>query len=68
VQSLQILFLLIAAFAVFIILPIALVRTAALHFRPKASDRPAAGPLIPSVPIGVICGLTPLTVVVQVAK
>jgi hypothetical protein len=42
-MSLQIVFLLIAAFAVFIIVPIALVMSAIEHFRHKASDRPSSG-------------------------
>jgi hypothetical protein len=54
-MTLQILFLLIAAFAVFIIVPIALLLTAIAHFRHKASDRPTGGP----IPIGVICGQMP---------
>ena len=42
-MTLQILFLLIAAFAVFIILPIALIMSAVEHFRHKASERPTGG-------------------------
>jgi hypothetical protein len=38
--NVQVLFLLLTAFAVFIIGPIALVMTAVEHFRHKASDRP----------------------------
>jgi hypothetical protein len=39
-MSLQILFLLILAFAVFVVVPIALVLAATHHIRHKASDRP----------------------------
>jgi hypothetical protein len=42
-MTLQILFLLIAAFAVFIIGPIVLVMSAVEHFRHKASDRKSGG-------------------------
>jgi hypothetical protein len=42
-MNLQILFLLILAFAVFIIVPIALIMSAVEHFRHKASDRPTGG-------------------------
>jgi hypothetical protein len=42
-MTLQILFLLILAFAVFIIVPIALIMSAIEHFRHKASDRPSSG-------------------------
>ncbi|HEY4232165.1 MAG TPA: hypothetical protein VGM76_01950 [Lacipirellulaceae bacterium] len=55
-MTLQILFLLIAAFAVFIIVPIALILAAALHFRHIASERPSSGPRMPSLPIRVIRG------------
>jgi hypothetical protein len=42
-MTLQILFLLIAAFAVFIIVPIALIMSAIEHFRHKASERKSGG-------------------------
>jgi hypothetical protein len=42
-MTLQILFLLIAAFAVFIIVPIALILAAIEHFRDKASERKSGG-------------------------
>jgi cobalamin synthase len=42
-MTLQILLLLIAAFAVFIIVPIALVMSAIEHFRHKASERKSGG-------------------------
>jgi hypothetical protein len=42
-MTLQILFLVIAAFAVFIIVPIMLVVTAVEHFRHKASERKSGG-------------------------
>jgi hypothetical protein len=48
-MTLQILFLLIAAFAVFIIVPIALVMSAIEHFRHKASERKSGGGGISSV-------------------
>ncbi|HEY4232173.1 MAG TPA: hypothetical protein VGM76_01990 [Lacipirellulaceae bacterium] len=51
-MTLQILFLLIAAFAVFVIVPIVLVMSAIEHFRHKASDRKAGGGGMS----GVVCG------------
>jgi hypothetical protein len=42
-MTLQTIFLLIAAFAVFIIVPIALVMSAIEHFRHKASERKSSG-------------------------
>jgi hypothetical protein len=42
-MTLQILFLMIAAFAVFIIVPIALIMAAIEHFRHKASKRKSGG-------------------------
>jgi hypothetical protein len=60
-MTLQLLFLLLAAFAVFIVAPIVLVASAVQHFKHKASERASGGGGISNIVGGAMLELDKLT-------